>query len=64
MRLDNLNSDQKEAFRRRDIDFILKVLQEELVHTKNELVSMPLEKIGELRGRAKTLQSIVKLLGE
>jgi len=64
MRLDNLNMEQRERFHSKEVGFIYKVLKEELDHTKSELVTMPMDRIGELRGRARVLQTIVKLLGE
>jgi predicted trehalose synthase len=56
--------EQRERFRTREVEFIYKALKEELEHTKEELVSMPMDKVGELRGRARVLKTIVKLLAE
>ena len=64
MRLDNLNMEQRDRFRTREVEFIYKALKEELEHTKEELVSMPMDRLGELRGRARVLKTIVKLLAE
>jgi len=61
MRLNNL----KEADRRRaqtEPSFLKKVLEEEVEVLKEDLVNKPLEHVPELRGQARALILIIKLL--
>lgn len=62
MRLNNLNKRTKEEIESGNKRILLSVLKEELTETKEELIDLPLTKIEELRGVAKTLRTIIKLL--
>ena len=61
MRLDNLAKAEKEKAKF-EPHFLLQVLEEEYDALKEELVSRPLDQLQELRGKAKVVASLIKLL--
>jgi hypothetical protein len=62
MRLDNLSHNMLREIQGGNKETLKKALKEELECTKEELIVFPLEKIEELRGKAKALQLIIDLL--
>jgi hypothetical protein len=64
IRLDNLDQTSKERFRAGDKQFIKKTVKEEANLVMQDLVYYPVEKVGELRGRAQVLLLLNQLLGE
>ena len=62
MSLDNLNKVDKERFERGELHHIKEILRKELEEIKDNLISFPVSQLEELRGKAKVLASILKLL--
>lgn len=62
MSLTNLSTADKRQIKSGDIKFLKKILLKEYEDTKENLVSFPLDKIQELRGKAVELSAIIKLL--
>jgi hypothetical protein len=60
MRLDNLSLKTKEDIKAPEV--LLGVIKEDLKETINDLIWNPKERVEELRGRARVLQTIVQLL--
>jgi len=61
MRLHNLKKED-ELRCRAETSFLRKVLEEELTEVKNDLISRPIDHLPELRGQARCLVTIIKLL--
>lgn len=60
--LHNLKQQDKDRFKSGDLLFIKQKLEEELEKTKNDLISLPINKVEELRGKAQMLTLIINLL--
>jgi hypothetical protein len=58
----NLSSEQKQRIKSGDIKYLKGILEKEYEEAKENLISFPLDKVEELRGSAKTLSAIIKLL--
>ena len=62
MRLGNLTKEVSERIRGGNMNLLMQVLSEELEAVKNDLVYLPEDTVKDLRGQAKTLAIIIKLL--
>lgn len=62
MSLDNLGSKDKERIKSGDIQLIKEIIKKELEDIKEDLIFLPMEKVEELRGKARILVSLIKLL--
>jgi len=63
MSLDNLTKVDKERIGRGDIQFFKETLKKELEEVKDNLILFPSSQLEELRGKAKVLIAVLKLLG-
>ncbi len=62
MRINNLSKLDRDRIKSGDVKFLKKILEWEYEEIKEELVTFPLDKIQELRGKATELSVIIKLL--
>ena len=62
MRLNNLSKMDKDRIKSGDVKFLKRALESEYSEVLEELVTFPLDKIQELRGKAVAFATIIKLL--
>jgi hypothetical protein len=62
MRIDNLPIRDIERVKSGDIRYLTVLLDAELEYIKEDLISLPVSKVEELRGKAKAIKAILKLL--
>lgn len=62
MRLNNLSKSDKDRIKSGDVKFLKRALESEYSEALQELVTFPLDKVQELRGKAVALATIIKLL--
>ena len=62
MILDNLKAPDKERIKSGDLAFIKELIRKDLETTKESLITFPIDKVQELRGRAKVLSTLLTLL--
>lgn len=62
MRLDNLGNEDKQKLKSGDIKLLKTILETEYELVKEDLIYCTIDRYEEIRGKAKTLLSIIKLL--
>jgi len=61
-RISNLGADSLSRIKAGDWGFFKRILQSELEATSEELLEFPIEKVEELRGRAKLLKILLEII--